>query len=126
MSYAPASRPWQPLAPADFVSLAITGAALAALVLAATVWIPSMAKMFDDFGGTLPRLTRLVASRLWLPGCAVPLALGAAAAALIPERPAKRTALLVTVAALAVLAVAATVVGVYLPLFQLSSAVRAD
>ncbi|MBI5482421.1 MAG: hypothetical protein HY906_26435 [Deltaproteobacteria bacterium] len=120
------ARPRQPFGPADFVSLAITGAALAALVLLATVWLPSMAKMFDDFGGTPPRLTRLVLASFWAPGCALFLGLGAAAAALIPSRRALRTALLVAVAVLAVLAAATVVLGVYLPVFQLAAAVRAE
>jgi type II secretory pathway component PulF len=107
------SRP--SLRPPDFVALALTGAALVALVLLTAVWLPSMAKMFADFGGTLPGPTRLVLARLWLPGCALPLALGGAAGALLPLRP-----------ALAVLAVAATVGATYLPIFQLADAVRAN
>jgi type II secretory pathway component PulF len=114
------------LAPADYVSLAITGAALAALVLLAAVWLPSMTRMYRDFGGTLPRLTRLVVANFWTPGCALFLGTTAAVAALVPMRQAVRTALLVTVATLAVLAVATVVAGAYLPLFQLAGAVRAE
>jgi type II secretory pathway component PulF len=126
MTPAPAPTPRARLAPADYVALAVTGAALAALVLLATLWVPSMTRLFRDFGGALPGLTRLVVSSLWAPAWGLLLGGAAAAGALVPLRQSARTAVLVTVATLAVLAAASVVAGVYLPLFQLADAVRAD
>jgi hypothetical protein len=51
---------------------------------------------------------------------------GATAAAAFRRRRGTRIGLLAAVVAVIVLAIAATVLGAYLPLYQLSAAVRAD
>jgi len=122
------SKPVEPrarLGPPDFVLLAFSGAALLALVALGAVWLPSMSRMYADFGGALPPLTRLVLSRVYLVGCALAIVAASAGGALVPARR-PRLALLIVALTIAVLAVAAVVVGAYLPLFQLSAAVRAD
>jgi hypothetical protein len=123
---APASaHPRERLGPPDFVLLACCGAGVLALVALGALWVPEVAKMYADFGGSLPHLTRLILSRTWLLGCILVIAAAALGGALVPVRRA-RLALLVAALTVAVLAVAAVLVGAHLPIFQLSAAVRAD
>ena len=125
MNSAPSPRARERLGPPEFVLLAFSGAGLVALVALGALWLPELAKMYSDFGGSLPLLTRLTQSRTWLLGCTVIILASALGGALAPGRRA-RLALLVVALAVAVLAVAAIFVGAYLPVFEMSAAVRAQ
>jgi hypothetical protein len=118
------TRPRERLGPPEFVLLAFSGAGLVFFVALGIVWVPSLARLYADFGGVLPGLTRLVLTRTWVGGGALLIVAGALGGALAPARRA-RISLLVVALTIAVLAAAATLFGAYLPLFQLADAVRA-
>jgi energy-converting hydrogenase Eha subunit E len=107
------------------VLLAFTGAGLVFFVALGVVWIPSMARLYADFGGALPWLTRAIMTRAWLGGGALLIVSGALGGALAPSRR-LRVGILIAALAITVLALAATLFGAYSPLFQLSAAVRAE
>jgi type II secretory pathway component PulF len=93
-------------------------ALLASLVagLAPLLLVPRMRPVFEAFGAELPALTRWV-----LEGHALLVALPVACLAALLLRPGPGTSLVVWLAS--ALAMAVTIVGLYLPVFTLASAI---
>ena len=115
-----------PLEAVDWVLYALVGLGL----LATAVWlplhvVPSFSRMFSDFGGTLPRLTRLAIIRWPVPLSALPAALLLLRSL---DRPFARIRRICLGAALAWLALAffGWMAALYLPIWQLAGAIRPD
>jgi hypothetical protein len=120
-------RPPAARSPAVIVLAAIAGAEALALVAATLLWQPAFRGMFADFGtATLPLVTRLVLGPAWPLGAAA-VVVGLTAAA-VRARGATRRAVVLLIAALVVGAAAgaAMLVGTYLPIFEVSRAIRVD
>lgn len=109
----PASGP--PLATIDIVLLCLTGTFVMALFALRLFWIPSVARMFEDFTTTLPTSTRLV-----LHGGFAPTVAGFAAVASVLGAWRRRTALLVVATVLVGAAIGFVFWGMYAPLFELA------
>ena len=80
---------------------------------------PTFAKMFADFGGTLPWITHLALQRWWGPVMAAGYLL-ALPLALIAKRTIARDFILVSVVVAGLMLVMASVAAMYLPIFQLA------
>lgn len=97
------------------------GAGIAAIAVIALVYFSThadaFAGMYRDFGGRLPRLTRLVLHPAWTVG--VPLVVVLLAGACIAVRPRFRYAM-IAIAALALGALAVTYLGAYQPIWALA------
>lgn len=103
----------------DWIAAALGWLLAGALVLFALVHAPGFRKMFEEFGGELPVLTRLVLTP-WpaLAACAV------ATATLVGGVALRRRALIVIGFFLALGGLGLCVAGVYLPIFEVAGAVK--
>jgi type II secretory pathway component PulF len=105
----------RPLATVDIVMLCLTGTFVMALFALRLFWIPSVARMFQDFSSTLPTSTRLVLHGGFAPGVA---GIGAVACAVGAWR--RRTGLLVGAAVFVGVAIGFVFWGMYAPIFELA------
>lgn len=103
----------------DVVFLCSSAVLLLALAALRLLWVPAFALMFQDFGGSLPRVTRLVLSDGYLPVAAmIVLLLGALGAWR------RRTSLLVGASVVASAAIAVLLWSMYAPIFELAGNIR--
>lgn len=114
-----------PLTALDWIAAALAWLLAAALVLFGLVYAQSFRGMFADFGGELPRLTRLVLTP-WpaLAFCAAATALVLAGVALTRRAMGLRRALIVVGFLVALIGLVLCVGGVYLPIAEIAGAVR--
>jgi hypothetical protein len=103
----------------DWIAAALGWLLAGALILFALLYAPSFRKMFEDFGGDLPVLTRLVLTP-WpaLVACAI------ATATLVGGVALRRRALIVLGFFLALGGLGLCVAGVYLPIVEIAGAVK--
>ena len=107
----------------DWIGVVITGFETLALLLFPLVG-RSFARMFADFGGELPALTKLVLTG-WPPICfAIATALGLALGLRPASKLQRRRAWVVGAFVLGGLGFAACLVAMYLPVFSIAEAVR--
>ena len=123
---APAGRPATlTLVDACVLALALVGLALTWSLQ--TLWVPTVARMFQDFGGTLPRLTRAaIQPVLSAGGTVLALVIAAPGLALRTVHRRRRHGLVLLIVAMLVALVTPLllVLALYLPIFLLASAVR--
>jgi type II secretory pathway component PulF len=121
-------RARRPLDGLDAILLGLCGAALGAFLVARAVLAPRFAEMFADLGGRLPTATRLSLSTALPVGASALCGSFAAVGLVVRRRGARRLGLVLLVLALLVpvLAGVACVVGLYLPIFRLAGAIRAE
>ena len=103
----------------DVVFLCTSAVLLLALAALRLLWVPAFALMFEDFGGTLPRVTRLVLSGAFLPVTVVDVMLLCALGAWR-----RRTSLLVAASVVASAAIAVLLWSMYAPIFELAGNIR--
>lgn len=116
----------QPLTALDWIAALVAGTNLVAL-LAFPVIGRSFGAIFQDLGGAnLPLLTRLATS-FWFPGAMAVPGAAALAMALRAKVPlATRRAWIIGAFATAVAGLALCGLGLYLPLFRIGDAIKAD
>ena len=108
----------------DWIGLVVAFLAASFCLAFPVAVLPTFAKMFQDFGGTLPALTRLMFTG-WLPALLGLAPLAPLALALDSKRPVgARRALIVGAFVLALAADAVCLGAMYLPIFELAGNVR--
>lgn len=110
------------LAPLDWVLVLVSGN-LSVFLMGSALVTGTFRAMFEDFGGTIPLLTRLVA-RWYTPVLAGLAVAGLLGFALLRAKPERRRAFLGGAAALGALSLAAFLYGLYWPIFAISGQIK--
>ena len=114
------SQPRADFTALDWIAVALTIGAIAAIVAFPFTLAPMLRKMLDDFGGVQPALTELTLTR-WFPLALALLPTATLAAALLGQsRLGVRRALVVAAFLLALATDAFLLIGMYLPIFELA------
>jgi type II secretory pathway component PulF len=107
------------------IAVAVVAIEIAAMAAIWSVWIPALDRMYRDLGSAaLPQLTKTILHGWWS-GASIAAMVAALMVALVGvKRPAARGTLLAITTVGGGLVIAATLVGAYLPIFQLAGAIR--
>ena len=115
--------PWL-MTGASKLALGLILVEMAALALLGAVWIPALTMAFRDFGGALPRITRLVIQSAWTPFWILALAVTVVLALARVRRVRSRETILIVTACGALLLLGFTWWAAYQPLFELAGAIK--